>query len=257
MRLKFGMFLIAALLFAAPITKAFAWNSGANCPANYLDMLTWLAPSKGYSGIANYNVNDFANALFENVQYFNGQNAGQIFLVKNASGSQWDINAFDQGFIYSWITGMSSAYNYFEPRTQFPAYPRCVPNAGNGGLDESFNIHVPLSTFATCSGPGNCSYQQVSSNGYAVESVWGPVNNQIGDETQAYPTVTAVNQFDCDSTYHNCLYEEQFLYQQKFGWVYWISATLVNGQYQWTQIANWTYPLPQPNFPYTPPDGNY
>lgn len=254
MKLKLGMFLIAVLLFAAPITKAFAWNSGAGCTSNQLDMLTWMAPSASYDGIENADPFGGGNGMFI------VGDSSKYFMIKDAGGDSWDINYFNSSRVYSWITSPvggtpgNAHYFYLEPPTSVPIFNRCVPNTGNG-FDQSIRLQTPTGTLASCFAPGNCNYTPLLGD-YEDHQIWGPFNIKLGSETSTAPTVEYANLYQCDGGWNNCQQKEIFYYQQQWGWMYWQYFKWINNAWSLQGTTDYTQ-FVYSSYNYIGPDGNY
>ena len=71
-------------------------ESTMNCPSGTYDMLDWMTLDSNLRGT--YHVSGTANPLYTNML------DGKFYWTKGGNGSPWDIQLYDNNFIYLWIT---------------------------------------------------------------------------------------------------------------------------------------------------------
>ncbi len=187
------------------------------CKPNQYDMLKWMSPQMPSSTF-----NGHYNVLYPT--------SGTFYWIKSPNGFPWDVDTFDDKYVYQWIT----EYDWNDPTTYkifqkpLPWMPRCVdiPQAP-GKLttitlapeDSTYDLHTSCSSFTT---------KQLS---YVVNELWGPSNMSFGG-TPAKPTLTLVYRYACDKDYSKCTYKEEFYLQEDMGLVQWKYYALdSNGAY--------------------------
>jgi hypothetical protein len=153
--------------------------------------------------------------------------------VKGASGSPWDVNSYDDHYIYQWAT----EYNWSDPtsykafNSAMPWSPRCAnkPPAGTYGTKLA-SITLPSTPYIIHG--SNCLASSNNNLGYVVNEIWGPTPLSLGGSlgTNAL-TLTSSYRYSCTSSYDNCRYKETFDFQRPYGLVRCIYYLLQNGQY--------------------------
>jgi hypothetical protein len=211
------------LAFAALMLTSFAHaNSPCKLEAQY-DMLQWT--SMDHTLWSSYHFAGSANPLYSAIQ------AGELFLIKGAKGFPWDIDPYDNSYIYLWIT----EYDWNDPSTYkafvnpMPWMPRCIDIPAKRGTklssifvtDANYNIYLT-----------GCTRQPTQNLGHVVNEVWGPYQKTLGGSLPASADTLELNyRYACDSTYHNCTYKETFDFQKGLGLVQWTYYILENGTY--------------------------
>jgi len=213
--------------FLALLPLLVASASATPCGSSQYDMLRWFAMSSPLS--QSYHVTGNANPL-----YTYHEN-GIFYVVKGASGYPWDVNYFNNSYIYQWATEYNwsdpTSYKAFSSTTTMPWSPRCVtkPAAGVFG--------TKLATITLSSSPytiykRGCSASSSNNLGYVVNEIWGPAPMTLGGNLPSNAlTLTLSYRYSCDSTYNNCRYKETFDLQRSYGLVRWTYYVLQNGQY--------------------------
>jgi hypothetical protein len=198
--------------------------TASTCPAGTYDMLSWmtLAPSLR----ADYHMAGNANPLFTNMA------PGKFYWTKGANGSPWDIQLYDNHYIYLWITELNwnnpQTFKKFTYNTNMPLVPRCA----TGGYPGS-TITVPDTSYQTYT---DCTHYTTSNLLQGVNQVWGPYYITLGGMLPAnLKVLVASYRYDCDTNYANCGDKEEYYLAQNYGLVQWVHYRLLNGSYQMQQ----------------------
>jgi len=187
-------------LFAAPAL-------GQVCKSTQYDMLKWMAPQP-----------DTKNGHYNMVYPM----SGTFYWVKSSAGYPWDINLFDQNFIYQSIT----EYKWTDPHTYkifntpIKWTPRCIKiPSTSGGKIATVTVPSSSSGFRVYS---SCSSYTSHTLGNIISEIWGPTTLNVGGNIPpGLPTLTMVYRYACSSTFQGCKYKETFAYQKGVGLVKW------------------------------------
>ncbi len=213
---------IAGFMLLNP-RRAFA-ESTINCPSGTYDMLDWMTMDSDLRG--QYHLGGSANPLYTTLD------SGQFFWTKSGNGDPWDIQLYDNNYIYLWITeldwGKPTTFKKFANNTNMPLTTRCAKGGSPGTTLTSNN--TTYQTHVSCG-----SYKN-QSLGYAVNQVWGPYNISFGGSLpNNMPTLVVSYRYNCNSTYNNCNDKEEYYLSQRYGLVQWIHYRLANGKYEQQQ----------------------
>lgn len=194
------------------------------CSSNQYDMMNWFAMGSSWS--TQYHLTGSANPIYTY--------RGNIFYwVKGPAGYPWDVNYYDNNYIYQWATEYSwndpTSYKAFSHA--IPWSPRCVNKPAAGAYGSKLATITLPSTPFTIYG-SNCSPSSNQNLGYVVNEIWGPTRLSFGGSLpNNTPTLTLSYRYSCDSSFDNCQYKETFDFQRPYGLVRWIYYVLQNGQY--------------------------
>jgi hypothetical protein len=220
-RLTRNRFLVLSLLTLSSFAHA---NSPCNLQKQY-DMLDWSGMESKLR--SSYHFVGNANPLYSSVQ----RSAGELFLIKGAKGYPWDIDPYDDNYIYLWVT----EYDWNDPTTYkgfvnpMPWMPRCIdiPEQAEGKISSILITDSNYNTYLH-----GCAQQQTQDLGHVVNEVWGPFQMSLGGNLPPNEkTLELSYRYGCDSTYDNCSYKETFDFQKHLGLVRWTYYTLQNGTY--------------------------
>jgi hypothetical protein len=188
-------------------------------------MLEWATLDHGLW--PSYHFTGNANPMYSSVR----MSDKELFLIKGAAGYPWDIDPYDDNFIYLWVT----EYDWNDPTTYkgfvnpMPWMPRCIDIPAQGGTkissilitNSDYNIYLT-----------GCAQQPTQNLGYVANEVWGPYQMSLGGSLPANAdTLELSYRYACDSSYNNCTYKETFDFQKSLGLVQWTYYTLDNGTY--------------------------
>ena len=196
----------------------------STCPAGTYDMLNWMTLAPNLR--ANYHMAGNANPLYTTMA------PGKFYWTKGANGTPWDIQLFDNRYIYLWITELNwnnpQTFKKFAYNTNMPLVPRCA-KAGFPGS----TITVPDTSYQTYS---DCTHYTTQDLLKAVNEVWGPYYVSLGGMLPSHLKVLVASyRYNCDNNYSNCGDKEEYYLAQSYGLVQWAHYTLANGSYQMQQ----------------------
>ena len=199
-------------------------ESTISCPSGQYDMLDWMTLDSDLRSTSH--LTGTANPLYTTMW------PDKFYWTKGGNGYPWDIQLYDNTYIYLWITEYSwndpTTYKKFTDNTNMPLAPRCA----KGGFPGS-TVTVPNTSYEIYT---SCSSFTTHDLKNAVNQVWGPYNLSFGGVLpNNTPTLVVSYRYNCDSSYNNCGDKEEYYLQQRYGLVQWIHYTLVNGAYQQTQ----------------------
>lgn len=195
-----------------------------SCPSGTYDMLDWMTLDPALSGA--YHMAGSANPLYTSTA------SGKFYWTKGANGSPWDIQLFDNNYIYLWITELNwndpHTFKKFANNTNLPLVPRCA----KGGFPGS-TIQVPDTSYQTFS---DCTHYVTQNLLKGINQVWGPYKISLGGTLpNNLPVLVASYRYNCDVNYANCGDKEEYYLAQKYGLVQWVHYSLVSGAYQMQQ----------------------
>jgi hypothetical protein len=199
-------------------------ESTMNCPSGTYDMLDWMTMDSDLR--AQYHLEGSANPIYTTMD------SGKFYWTKSGAGDPWDIQLYDDNYIYLWITelewGNPSTFKEFADNTNMPLAPRCAKGGSPGSTVTSSNTTYQKHV--------SCSSYKNQSLGYAVNQVWGPYNISLGGSLpNNMPALVVSYRYNCDKTYNNCSDKEAYYLSQRYGLVQWIHYRLVNGTYEQQQ----------------------
>jgi hypothetical protein len=146
---------------------------------------------------------------------------GKFYYLKVPSGSVWDINLYDDNYIYGWITENESwnpiDYKKSTFNTNMPMTPR-IARAGYPG--EQIFIPRDLTSYTryiNCVSTGQNYLDNV------IQQVWGPYDDVYLGGNMGTVTVVKLSYFyGCSgTTVDTCGTAEINWYAQQYGWVRW------------------------------------
>jgi hypothetical protein len=214
----------ALLVFVLLMLTSFAHagNNPCNLSTQY-DMLQWVSMDNILG--SSYHFAGNANPLYSSIR-----TSTELFLIKGATGFPWDIDRYDDNYVYLWIT----EYNWNDPTsykafaTPMPWMPRCIDIPAQGG-SKIASVLVTNSDYNIYLG---CVRQPTQNLGYVVNDVWGPYPMTLGGSLPANANTLELSyRYTCDSNYDNCTYKETFDFQKGLGLVQWTYYKLQNGTY--------------------------
>jgi hypothetical protein len=213
------------LVALLPILVASAWATP--CTSTQYDMMNWFAMGSSWS--QTYHLTGNANPLFTS------RGNGVFYWIKGPSGYPWDVNYYDNYYIYQWATEYHwtdpTSYKAFDGTTTMPWSPRCVDKAPTGVYGTKLaTITVPSSPYTFYG--GSCAPSSNSNLGYVVNEIWGPTPMSLGGSLPNNAlALTLSYRYTCNSNYNSCQYKETFDFQKPYGLVRWTYYLLQNGQY--------------------------
>ena len=198
---------------AAPLLTPVA-NSKLTTSTTTYDMLSWMT-MRSDLGI-DHHMAGTANPLFTNVK------SDRFFWTKTAGGYPWDIQLYDNNYIYLWVTEL----DWKNPRT-FKAFRSTVkgkfnlpfvPRYAKAGYPGS-TIKISDSRYEIHS---DCNHYVAKSLGHVINEVWGPYKETLGGHLPVnLQTLVVSYRYSCDANYANCRDKEEFHLAKPYGLVKW------------------------------------
>jgi hypothetical protein len=217
------IFLLLALLVPVFMTvRSARAESTITCPAGMYDMLDWFTLDSNLRSTSH--MEGTSNPLYTIMQ------SGKFYWVKGGLGYPWDIQLYDNNYIYLWITELSwtvpQSYKKFTNNTNLPLVPRCANAGFPGSVIKVANTNYDLHTNCAQS----CSVTLGLQN--AMNGVWGPYYLSLGGSLPSnMKTLVISYRYNCNSAYANCIDKEEYYLSQQYGLVEWVHYVLANGVY--------------------------
>lgn len=214
-------------------------ESTISCPAGTYDMLDWMTLDSNLR-FSNH-MTGSSNPLFTEIM------SNKVYWTKSSGGYPWDIQLFDNNYVYLWITEYAwsspNTYKKFSYNTNEPLAPRCA-KAGFPGS----SIKVPNTSFDIYT---DCTHHTRHNLGTGVNEVWGPYYMSFGGKLpNNMKTLVVSYRYNC-SNYQSCHDKEEYYLSQQYGLVQWVHYTLNSGKYvqqQKTVFNNLTWGATSPKF---------
>jgi len=226
--MKFVLCLLA-LCFA--ISSASQAQQSFQCPKGTEDMLKYFVmayPDRADHYMGPGNANPIYTTIDPELQ--SGYAAqGTFYWIKSASGYPWDVNTFDQNYVYHRATELK----WLDPSTfkrqaqDMPLTPRCVSTRGG-----TPPIKLPPSR-STYSFYSNCQSYQTADLSYVVNTISKAAWVNTGGNLGTVKTRLLSYTYACNSSYSGCQYMEVFSLGQNVGLYDWKYYTAQNGN--WVQ----------------------
>ena len=243
MKFAFPPFIIAvaACLLALLQPAQTRAEQTISCPPGQYDMLDWLTMDSDLRG-SNYFTNS-SNPLYT-VVYTTGST--KFYWLKGSSGYPWDINLYDNSYIYRWVTenvwGDPTTYKKAYTNTNHPFVARCAA-AGSPGWNQvipptgtPFNSQYAI--YAT-----GCSLQSINNLKYVVNEVWGPYSESFGGNIpNPITTLVVAYRWGCDDNgngTYSCSNKEEYHVAQRYGLLQW-KHFQSNGTCDNNGVCTWT-----------------
>ena len=233
---------LAAVFFLGSAgTKSARAETTMNCGSGTYDMLDWMTLDSNLRG--SHHLAGSANPMYTNLA------EKKFYWTKGGNGSPWDIQLFDNHYIYLWITELNwnnpRTFKKFASNTNMPLVPRCA-KAGYPGS----TILVPDTSYQTYS---DCTHYVTQNLRQGLNQVWGPYQLTLGGDLPSnLKVLVASYRYNCDSSYQNCSDKEEYYLAQKYGLVEWVHYSLVSGTYQMKQKTVFNQLVAGTTTPYFP-----
>jgi hypothetical protein len=226
MRFRTYLLVLAALLWVGLLqsaSKAYA-ESTISCPSGEYDMLDWMTMDSDLR--SSHYLAGGANPIYTKTL------SGKFYWTKSGVGYPWDIQLYDDNFIYLWITELDwnnpRTFKKSALNTNMPLTARCA----KGGFPGSA-IRVPNTSYQTYTDCANYTTQSLK---YGINEVWGPYTLSFGGSVPNNTKTLVVSyRYNCDNSYNNCGDKEEYYLAQRYGLVQWVHYRLVRGVYQQQQ----------------------
>ena len=188
-------------------------------------MLAWMTMRPDLA--ADHHMTGTANPLYTSVW------PDKFFWTKLEQGYPWDIQLYDDKYIYLWVTELDwhnpRTFKMFKSLTTGDYNLPFVPRHAQAGFPGS-TIYISDSRYEIHT---DCNSYTAKSLGHVKNSVWGPYNENLGGQLpNNLQTLVISYQYSCDSNYAHCGDRELFHVAQPYGLVKWEHSKLQeNGQY--------------------------
>ena len=221
---RFALLAVVAAWFGVLGHSLASAEATMSCPAGTYDMLDWMTLDSNLR--ASYHMTGSANPLYTQIQ------PGKFSWVKGGNGYPWDIQLYDNQYIYQWITEYSwnspTTYKKFTNNTNMPFAPRCAKGGFPGSTikvpNTSYDIHTSCQSYTT------------HTLKMGINQLWGPYKISLGGNLPGnLPTLILSYRYNCDVSYGNCGDKEEFYFAQRYGLVQWVHYALISGKYQQQQ----------------------
>ncbi len=200
-------------------------SSGSGSQSNTYDMLQWMTMDPSLA--STHHMAGTANPIYTSVL------PDRFYWTKTGQGFPWDIQLYDNNYIYLWVTELDwhnpSTYKVFHSPTLGDYNLPLVPRFAKGGYPGSA-IKISDSTYEIHS---SCNNYVAKSLGHVINEVWGPYTESLGGTLpNNLETLVISYRYSCDSTYSNCKDKEEFHVAKPYGLVKWQHQRLQsNGTY--------------------------
>jgi hypothetical protein len=215
------------------------------CQPGMYDMLDWMTLDSDLR--STYHLEGTSNPIYTVTE------SGKFYWVKGGLGYPWDIQLYDNNYIYLWITELSwtvpDSYKKFTNNTNLPLVPRCATAGTPGSTIKVSNTSYDLHT--NCS--NSCSVTLGLEN--AINELWGPYTYTYGGNLPSnLQTLVVSYRYNCDTNYAICNDKEEYYLTKRYGMVQWthyvwIPATGSYAQLQKTVLNKLVVGVVTPYFP--------
>lgn len=224
--MKVSLALSLALLAVGTVcpTAGAQSTTASKTPVVY-DMLEWMTMSSELSEA--HHMTGTENPVYTHLE------SGRFFWTKTAQGYPWDVQLYDDKYIYLWVTELSwqntRSYKVFHSSSKGNFNMPIAPRRALGGYPGS-TITVSDSTYQIHS---NCNTYVTKNLGHVVNEVWGPYKENLGGELPDNLTTMVISyRYTCDANYNNCQNKEEYHLARPYGLVKWQHENLLaNGTY--------------------------
>src|SRR5215472_15189788 len=198
-----------------------------SCPPGMYDMLDWMTLDSDLRGT--YHLEGTSNPIYTIVD------PATFYWVKGGLGYPWDIQLYDNKYIYLWITELSftvpQSYKKFTDNTNLPLVPRCATAGMPGSTIKVSNTNYDLHT--NCS--NTCSVTLGLQN--SINQVLGPYSFTFGGDLPSnLKTLVISYRYDCNSSYTVCNNKEEYYVAQRYGLVQWVDYVWIPATRSYAQL---------------------
>lgn len=184
-------------------------------------MLAWMTMDPSLA--VDHHMSGTANPIYTHVL------PDRFFWTKTGQGYPWDIQLYDNNYIYLWVTELDwtnlRTYKLFHSSNpqlgnyNLPLAPRFVTGTADGSAGKLASIKVPDTTYEMHS---DCNTYTVHTLKYAINEVWGPYTESLGGQLpDNLQTLVISYRYNCNSTYSACGDKEEFHVAKPYGLVKW------------------------------------
>lgn len=189
-------------------------SSSGNKQTQTYDMLAWMTMSPDLR--SSNHMSGSANPVYTSVL------SDRFFWTKTGQGYPWDIQLYDNKYIYLWVTELDwqnpNSFKVFNSSQSgnfnLPIAPRFAQAGYPGSTikisDSTYEIHTDCNTFTT----------HTLKN--VINEVWGPYTENLGGQLPpTLQTLVVSYRYNCDVNYSNCGDKEEYHLAQPYGLVKW------------------------------------
>ena len=217
--------LIVCLTVCAVSAQTISQPDSSNNPNNVVvyDMLDWMTMRPDLRDA--HHLTGTANPIYTHVA------PHRIYWTKTEQGFPWDIQLYDNNYIYLWVTELDwrnpRTYKVFHsPRLGRKNLP-LAPRYARGGYPGS-TITISDSTYEIHS---DCNRYVTKNLGHVVNEVWGPYKENLGgDLPEDLTTLVVSYRYTCNANYSNCQHKEEYHFAKPYGLVKWQHARPYRGR---------------------------
>jgi hypothetical protein len=220
------------------------------CASDRFDMLDWMTLDEDLRsntylhGVRPDGSN--ANDLYTMME------ADRFYWMKSPQGWPWDIELFDDDGIYDWITEYSWTDPYSFKKSMHDKNKKWATRCMKAGdrvmsADTSYEINS-----AECGKNGNQTIHDLKN---MITTVEGVQQVSLGGDMAANMSVLVFDyDYVCDEKFQHCKDRERYLFEKRYGLVYWEHRTLGPDRSTYNapdnvtifnQIKHGTPPIPQ------------
>ena len=218
-----------SLLLLVMCLPVFSAAQSFRCPKNSEDMLSYFVmsyPNRSDHYMGPGNANPIYSSIDPDLGTAFAAN-GTFLWVKSANGYPWDVDTFDQKFVYHRATELK----WVDPTTfkrqvnDMPISPRCVSSHGAGAAIQITPAQSAYSFYASC------QPYQTANLSYVSNAISKPTNVNAGGNLGTVTTRYLTYKYACDASYSSCGYMEVFALGKGVG--------LYDWKYYTNQSGNW------------------
>jgi hypothetical protein len=218
-------------------------TSAANftCPAGQDDMMEYfvMAQPNRETQFMSGTPNPLYTQVFPDVDF---APSGYWFWLKSPTANGFDVDAFDENYVYLRSTELVWTDNttFKRKHQDVPIAARCVASSAAGPQIQVANTQIDWYA--------SCVQYQTSMLGTIVNNIDPPVLMDTGGNIGQLMTRVLHYQYNCDTNFQNCLDEEDFFLGLGYGqwqWQHYHGGALV----QTTLINNLTSGTPTGTLP--------
>ena len=153
--------------------------------------------------------------------------AGSFFWVKSVNGYPWDVDTFDQNYVYHRATELkwTDPTTFKRQAQDMPISPRCVSTHGAGSPIQIAPAQSVYNFYA------NCQSYQTANLSYVSNAISKATSVNTGGSLGTVATRYLTYKYACNSTYSSCSYMEVYSLGKNVGLYDWKYYTNQNGNW--------------------------
>ncbi|HEV7682762.1 MAG TPA: hypothetical protein VGO68_11610 [Pyrinomonadaceae bacterium] len=210
-------------------------ESTINCGSGYIDVVDWMTLDADLRATKHMEQPGQVGHPMYTAMW-----PDKFWWIKTSDGNTWDINTFDDNYIYWWVTGNGEFghpenYTMAAHGTNYKAAPRCAPATGYP-TTVIINDNSDVDTYH------NCIFQNRANLLKTGFSLWGPYYLSFGGDLPAnMPTYVVGYSWNCNDAFTSCDKEEYYISQRYglVGYEYYRNVNQATGEQVLTQSTVW------------------